>query len=418
VLKPRSWLCGAVLPVFLALPSLAFAQDASEDELTRLRAVIAEQQRQLEAQQRTLDELSARIEALGRESEQETLPTAVLDEARAGQAPEAEPAPDLAAPVTAPPQQQAAQQPPAEVVQERRALPENASVLTPAGHLLVEPSLELVNASTNRLVFRGIEIVTGLQIGVIEANDADRDAVSAALTVRYGLTDRLEVELRAPYLYRHDRVTTLAQRDDQIIREFDTEGDGFGDVEGALRYQINGGADGGPIYIANLRVKSDTGSSPFEIARDEFGVLTELPTGTGFWAVEPSLTVLVPSDPVVIYGSLSYLWHLADDVDTVIGDVLIGEVDPGDSLGASIGFGFALNSQFSFSLGYKHNYIYPTETEFGPTLQRSDPLQVGALLLGLAYQVNNHLSLNTSFEFGATEDASDIRILIRAPVIF
>lgn len=60
---------------------------------------------------------------------------------------------------------------------------------------------------------------------------------------------------------------------------------------------------------------------------------------------------MYPSDPVVLYGTLSHLIHFEDDVDRVIGDVLIGSVDPGDSLGASAGFGFAQNSRFSFLLG-------------------------------------------------------------------
>jgi hypothetical protein len=221
-----------------------------------------------------------------------------------------------------------------------------------------------------------------------------------------------------PYVYRHDRVLTLAQRDDQIIREFDQESANIGDIEGSLRYQINSGRHGGPIYIANLRVKSDTGTSPFEIERDSFGVLEELPTGSGFWAVEPGLTVLVPSDPVVIYASLSYLYHMAADIDRDIGDVHIGNVDPGDSIGASLGFGFALNQHFSFSLGYKHNYIYPTETEFGTTTQHSESLQVGSLLFGMSYRLNNNSTANFNFEFGTTADAPNTRVVFRIPYTF
>jgi hypothetical protein len=143
-----------------------------------------------------------------------------------------------------------------------------------------------------------------------------------------------------------------------------------------------------------------------------------LPTGSGFWGVEPSVTVLFASDPIVLYGNLSYLWHIEDSVDRVIGDVLIGDVDPGDSIGASVGFGFALNSRFSFSLGYKHNYINETETEFGPTTQFSEPLQIGALLFGMSYVLNEHVSANANFEFGVTGDAPDVRILFRLPWAF
>lgn len=227
--------------------SSAHTQGASAHaELERLRAIVVEQQRQLEAQQHTLDALRARIEEVERGVTQERVPITVMEDQ----------APDENAPVgvaNARAQTARAQAP------ERAALPEVASVLTPPGHFVIEPSAEYVGASTNPLVFRGIEIVTGLQIGVIKASDVDRDTLLAALTARYGLTDRLELEIRAPYLYRHDRITTLAQRDDQIIREFDLEGDGLGDIEAALRYQLNDEANGAPIYIANLRLKSNTG---------------------------------------------------------------------------------------------------------------------------------------------------------------
>ena len=401
-------------PAFIAP---AFAQDTSE-ELRRLREAVAQQQEQIDAQQRALDEQRALIDRLLREQDAE-LPADDLGAMRAADA-NAATAPIVLAQESAATAGQVGEPPPESepVMPERAAMPENASVLTPRGRFAFEPSFEYVNASTNRLVFRGIEIVVGLQIGVIEASDVDRDTLVGAATLRYGLLDRLELELRAPFLYRHDRVLTLAQRDEQIVREIDIEGSGVGDLEAALRYQFNTGRGGGPIYIGNLRYKSTTGTSPFEIDRDEFGILEELPTGSGFWGLEPSLTVLLPSDPVVIYATLSYFYHAPDDINRIIGDVLIGEVDPGDSIGASLGFGFALNERFSFSLGYKHNYIYETTTEFGPTTQHSEELQVGALLLGMSYRLNNHATASMNFEFGATADAPNARMIFRVPYVF
>ena len=315
-----------------------------------------------------------------------------------------------AQPVGAPP-------PPSRPV-EVAAIPERSGVLTPKGQLIVEPSIDYTHASTNRLVFRGIEIVTGIHIGVIEASDADRNALGGSWSARYGLTDRLEVQATLPWVIRSDRVSTLAQRDETITRTIDLEGRGIGDVEVAARYQLNRPPPGHTIWIAGLRVKSDTGTSPFEIGRDDFGIAEKLATGSGFWAVEPSLSFLFPTDPIVIFGGISYLYHAPKDINQEIGDVLIGEVDPGDSIGVNLGFGFAVNNRFSFSLGYKHNYIFETESEVGDTKQKSETLQVGSFTFGWSYRLNDRLTLTNSFEFGATADAPDARVVVRMPYRF
>ncbi|RYG35941.1 MAG: transporter [Burkholderiales bacterium] len=332
---------------------------------------------------------------------------------RAGQSPSAQPA---AAPA-AQPQQTVGAQPPesGEPAPQMAALPESIGVLTPPGTIIFDPSLEYSNTSGNRLVFRGVEIVTGVQIGVIEASDTDRDSVTATLAARMGITNRLEIEARVPYLYRHDEITTLAQRDETITRTTSLEGANIGDIELAARYQMTDGHNGWPIMVGNLRYKSNTGKGPFDIARDEFGIATKLPTGSGFWGVEPSLTLLMPSDPAVLFATLGYLYHAPDTIDKEINGVTIGEVDPGDSINASLGFGFAVNPNFSFSLGYRHSYIKPTRTQLNGLWQESDDLQAGSIQMGLSYRFNERNTVNTSFEFGITEDAPDARIVFRMP---
>ena len=298
------------------------------------------------------------------------------------------------------------------------AIPEGMAVLSRRGRLSFDASTDYTRSSSNRLVFRGIEIVPGIQIGVIEANEADRDTITANVSGRFGLTDRLELEVRAPYVYRSDTITTVQQRDEAVTRTIDLKGKGVGDVEAAVRYQFNRGERGRPIFIGALRVKSDTGEGPFDIDRDEFGVATRLATGSGFWGVEPSVSMLFASDPAVIFANVSYFNHLGRDVNMREGDILVGRVDPGDSIGAAIGFGFAMNQQFSYSLGYRHNYIFPTTSELNGNEERSDELQVGALLFGMSYRFNDRFSLNGNFEFGVTGDSPDMRFILRVPIAF
>jgi Putative MetA-pathway of phenol degradation len=296
------------------------------------------------------------------------------------------------------------------------AVPEGQGVLTPAGRLVIDPSFDYTSSSTNRLVFRGIELVPGIQIGLIEASDADRDTIVTTMGLRYGVTNRLEAELRVPALYRWDRIEVAQQRDEGIVRTIRLKERDIGDVEFALRYQLNRPRRQSPIWVANLRVKSDTGKSPFEVGYDEFGVATGLATGSGFWAVQPAVNFLLPSDPAVIFGSLGYLWHIPRDIDRNVGGALIGRVDPGDAISGNIGFGFALNPRFSFSLGYRHSYIFPTTTEIGPSIERSNRAQVGSFNFGMSYRLSPRQSVNIAVEMGATADAPDLGVTLRFPL--
>lgn len=304
------------------------------------------------------------------------------------------------------------------IEQKVEAVPEGQGVLTPKGQFVLDPSIEYTLSSTNRLVFRGIELIPGIQIGAIEASDADRETVIGTFAMRYGLTNRLEIEGRMPALYRRDRIQVVQQRQDQIVREVSLKETDIGDAEFSLRYQLNKPKGQNPIWVAGLRVKTDTGRSPYEIPFDEFGVATGLATGSGFWGIQPSMSFLLPSDPVVLYGGVGYLWNIERNIDRLVGDVLVGKVDPGDAINASVGFGFALNPRFSFSMGYRHNYIFATSTELGDTVQKNTDIQVGSLNFGMSYGLSERQSLNLGFQFGVTADAPDLSMTLRMPFRF
>ena len=317
------------------------------------------------------------------------------------------------------PDQPVGEAPPVErKIQDVAALPDRVGVLTPKGHFVFEPSLQYVRTSSNRLVFRGVEIVPGIQLGVIEANDADRDSVVATAAVRYGVTRRLEVEARIPYVYRRDRVTTLAQRDETVSRTMDLRGHDIGDVEVSARYQLNEFSPGKAVFVADGRIKPPTGLGPYDVTYDEAGVAQNLATGSGFWAAEGGVTMLYPTDPAVIFASLTYLHNFPRDINKTIAGALVSRVEPGDSIGASVGFGLALNPRFSVSFGYSHNYIKSTRTEIGMAWQKSNELQVGSLIMGWSYRLNDRLTFSNNFQFGVTSDAPDMQVMFSLPVRF
>ena len=397
------------LACFPASPAWAGETEQLAQQVQRLEAELQAQREQISRQQARIDDQQQEIDALKTSLELREIRGAGMAQGAATTT-QSTPLPD----------QPVGEGPPQPALAERaevQAIPQDLGVLTPAGQLIFDPSFEYTRSSTSRLVFRGIELIPGIQIGLIEATDADRDTLMAHAALRYGITPRLEVEASLPYIYRHDRIEVVQHRDDQIVRNIGLRGDGIGDAQFTVRYQLNRVRPLKPIWVASLRVKSDTGEGPFEIPFDEFGVATGLATGSGFWGIEPGMSFLLPSDPVVIYGGLSYFWHIARDIDREIGDVHIGRVDPGDSITANIGFGFALNPRFSYSLGYRHNYIFPTKSEIGDTTQRSAKLHVGQLNFGLSYRLTRTQVINLGFEFGVTEDAPDVSITLRTPIV-
>ncbi len=213
---------------------------------------------------------------------------------RLAQGPSPEPPHAVTELPAAPVGEKPATSPPAEVT----AIPPDLGVLTPQGRLVIDPSVEYTRSSSNRLVFAGVEVVPGINLGLIEASDVSRDAGVATLAARYGLTNRIEVEARVPYVWRHDRLF-LVQRASptDVERPQRLNGDGIGDIELSGRYQINSGRSGWPIFVASERIKAPTGEGPFDVRFDSEAIARSLATGSGFWGAETRITMLYPSEP-------------------------------------------------------------------------------------------------------------------------
>ena len=115
------------------------------------------------------------------------------------------------------------------------------------------------------------------------------------------------------------------------------------------------------------------------------------------------------------------------------------ELDPGDAIFASLGVGLSLNDRLSMNFGYDHRYFFATETTretirternltldrdiiseetFAPvqTVLRQSPTTVGNFLFGASYLVNDRVRLNLNTGIGATDEAADFRVSIRAQV--
>lgn len=303
---------------------------------------------------------------------------------------------------------------------------EQPGVLTPKGKFAIEPSLQYAYSSSNRVSIVGYTIIPALTIGLIDVREVRRNTTTAALTGRWGVTNRFELEAKVPYVYRSDDVLERPLNTGSGTDElFSSSGRGIGDIEMTGRYQFNDGGVDKPYFIGTLRLKSRTGKDPFEVLTDTTSspnsnaLQDELPVGSGFYTVQPGLTVLYPSDPAVFFGGLSYqhsIKRTGVTMNTTAGDVRLGEVEPGGIWGFNFGMGLAINDRSSFSIGYDHSSV--GKTKINGSTGNGVRTQLGTLLLGYSHRLNANSALNLSVGVGVTRDTPDLTLSMRVPILY
>lgn len=421
-MRQGHWPALMAATALVAIPAQAQAQDSAETlrgELDAAMAMIERQQAQLDQQAAQIAELRDRLDAslesgpapviVAGPAQPASAQQAPIPLERVGEAPE-----DLDRPI------------------ELAVLDSQASVVTRRGQLSGDIQFDYARADRSRAVFRGIELVEAVLVGVFDINESRQDVLSASLALRYGLTDRLEIGARLPYIYRADTsivapIAGSTNNDPAATIDSSVDGHGIGDLELTARYQLFDGRNGSPYVIANLQGVIPTGSDPFAVERDFLGRALKASTGAGFYGISPSLTAILPTDPAVLFGTLGYTFNLGKEVDSVIPPVRISYVDPGDAISVSAGIGISLNQRTTVNLGYAHSWAFGTmtrtallePTEGWPGLREtvSRDLQIGRLLFGVTYRVTDKTSLNWSVEIGATEDATDLRTVLRVPFV-
>lgn len=402
----------------------AEAADPADQATARLEALkqqMAEQTRRLEELKRNLAEQEASLSALRRAVAERDLAAqrGAGDTAPAGTSQVAQAKPSAPAPVGQAPDK-------ADAAPKVAPIFEQPGVLTPRGKFSLEPSLQYSYSSSNRVALIGYTVIPAIVIGLIDVRETKRNTFIGALTGRFGVTNRFEVEGKVSYVHRSDTAVGREFLEGASFNSviFDADSADVGDVEATARYQFNDGGASSPYFIGSLRFKSRTGKDPFEVTtaknlvgfRSEF-VQTELPTGSGFYSLQPALTVLYPSDPAVFFGSVSYIHSFKRNNvtrNTDEGPEEIGTVKPSQIWGFNFGMGLALSEKASFSIGYDHSSVGKSKIN-GLTAPDAVRVQLGTLLLGYSYRLDSKRTLNVSLGAGLTTDTPDVTLTFRMP---
>lgn len=424
----------AILAVSTVSPTIAAGP---ANQIEDLKQSLVEHEMQLEIYKRQLAEQEARVEELRRAMDETqrqlnamlaatrgagTVPgaTAPYQGVAATEVAQAQPGDNSPKPVGQKPEQ-------ADRTKEVAQIFEQPGVLTPKGHTVLEPGLQFAYSSSSQVALSGYTIIPALLIGVVDVREVKRETWTGTLTGRYGVTNRLEVEMRVPYVYRRDstlaRPIATGSSSDFL---YETSTSRLGDIELTGRYQFNDGGADKPYYVGSLKFKSRTGLDPFETKKFVVplsgGQLldADLPTGSGFYSLTPGLTFLLPNDPIVVFGGISYTYNFKRNnvtTQTSTGTQTIGDVKAGNILGFNFGMGLALNEKSSISFGYDHSIVGRTRinAENAPKSQR---VHLGTFLVGYSHRLAPNKTLNLSLGIGTTRDAPDTQLSLRIPVTF
>lgn len=276
-----------------------------------------------------------------------------------------------------------------------RTLVQKGGMLLPKGKLQIEPGFTFAHFSSNRINIQGFSILPILVIGEISTETVKRDILIQSLSLKYGILHNLQGEVKIPYRFEYDRVT------DNLGFESTRKYGGLGDIDFSLSRQI--GYEKGiiPDLIASLSVKTRTGKSPYN---------RDIGLGTGHWGVKGSLIAAKSSDPAVVFGSLSYAWNIERDIEN------FGKVDPGDTIGYSVGTAIALSYQTAINFQFEHSITSKMEKDGTPV--NGSFLNAASLKSGFTWSTSGSSSVDFSVSMGLTTDAPDYVVEIRFPFTF
>jgi uncharacterized coiled-coil protein SlyX len=412
-----------------ALPALAQTDSNVQGEIDRLEMRLNQQEKLIEQQQHTLDVQSEEIgnqkkiiNALSGTKGNQRNATAAVSQNAPAPGPAQSPAPEQhraealpsGTPLAAPEKNEENE----DLRPQVEALADEGGILSPKGSLTFENTMEYTNTTRNLFAFNGVELAQVVLVGGLTATSVRHQIVQETGRLRLGVTDRLEADVHAPFVYRNDNQTINPSSPATTT----IDGGNLGDIDAGLAYQLNNGKQGWPFLIGNLRYKANNADGPFDVPYDSNNIAKRLPTGTGFQTVEASVTAIKVSDPAVLFANVGYVYDVPRDIDKDFNTVHVGHVSPGDAVNGLIGMGFAINQDLSFSLGYKHSFVFPTYQKTtliadGSTSKSSSgSSQVGALTMGVSYALTPATSLNFNIEAGVTNDAPDVHLIFRVPI--
>ncbi len=418
----------------VAIPSAAQAQsikraDAAGEDLVQLRARLDRLQQAVGAQEQRIAELKAQL----LQWQMAQRGRGVAQDTPASPSPSPSPAPSAAD--AAPAQQtigQAQQQDDSERREQERALvvQEHAPLFERKFTLDIGQSYSYYDR--RQLALSGFLALDAIFLGTINLDQTKASVFTTDVTARYGLTDRLNLELNVPYVLRDSRfVSGGAGGASSTVSEVGLRSRGIGDASVAGYYQLVKESAGWPDMVASLRVRAPTGRDPFGLKiiapdanNNNLNVPEDLPTGSGLWNATLALSVLRSYDPVILFGNLGYSYNAPrrfGDISPVLGQIQPARVELGNPVLLSGGVAIALNDRAALSFSVASSIAGATHI-VGEDGERQrvagSSTNTTTFNVGASYVLPSLWTVNGQLTMGLTPDAPNFMFGMRASHAF
>ena len=265
--------------------------------------------------------------------------------------------------------------------------------LMPKGKLELEYSLRYEYISSSAI----------LSATTVEARA--NHTIRNGIGVQYGLLNNLTVNVNLPFVYTYDKTGSSEGKDASDM----------GDMTLGLDFQPFKTSGAWPTTTFTLGAVLPTGRSPYKIDRD-----TDLPTGSGFYAVSLGMNMSKAIDPAMLFGALSATYRFVrNDLDQNMDDAILERVDPGLSFNAAIGLAYSISYALSMNTQFQYGYNMSTKYSFTSGIEHNTPAYSTASIgIGAGWRISPKTTLSFSVGVGLTKDDPDFYFLFRLPFSF
>lgn len=295
----------------------------------------------------------------------------------------------------------------------------------------LETGLTYSHFDRKQLVLNGFLALDAIFLGEISVDEVSADILTLDILGRWGLSNRLQVDLAAPFLYRRTKyqsggaggsAAALSEEEVKMSPEFQV-----GDVSAGLYYQLKPETATSPDIVWNLRLKAPTGSHPYGIetvqAASNLTVPKELPSGNGIWALSTGFSFIKTVDPAILFANVGYFYNHPrsfDDIDSTPGPQP-GSIKLGDSFQYGLGIAFALSERTSMSFAYTQRFSEKSKTKLeGGEWQKviGSDANAASFNVGVTHALGERASMVTNLGVGLTPDAPDVQLSLKFPYSF